>query len=199
MSFNDIKQEPNIIIESFYLIVVFKSIVINLKFFAEPSIPVCFIWESPPPRVPDSHKYANYRLAISLCRAFICANLFCFPSEAPGSPTFTVDIEATSITVNWTKPADDGGSPITACRVLILRGNTKIQNRNITDLTAMQLDIGGLTKSTNYSINLFARNYVFEGNAAERKIQTKYEGMKVCTKNALRVHKYCIQSVDLFI
>ena len=36
MSFNDIKQEPNIIIESFYLIVVFKSIVINLKFFAEP-------------------------------------------------------------------------------------------------------------------------------------------------------------------
>ena len=80
MSFNDIKQEPNIIIESFYLIVVFKSIVINLKFFAEPytrpwrlkilalcpehpkrdqnpkftplsettSIPVCFIWESPP-------------------------------------------------------------------------------------------------------------------------------------------------------
>ena len=110
-----------------------------------------------------------------------------------------MDIEATSITVNWTKPADDGGSPITAYRVLILRGNTEIKNRNITDLTAMQLDIGGLTKSTNYSIKLFARNYVFEGNAAERKIQTKYEGMKVCTKNALRVHKYCIQSVDLFI
>ena len=62
----------------------------------------------------------------------------------------------------------------------------------------MQLDIGGLTKSTNYTIKLFARNYVFEGNAAERKIQTKYEGMKVCTKNALRVHKYSIQSVDLF-
>ena len=144
------------------------------------------------------HKHANYRLAIPLCRAFICANLFCFPSEAPGSPTFTVDIEATSITVNWTKPADDGGSPITACRVLILRGNTEIENRNITDLTALQLDIGGLTKSTNYSVKLFARNYVFEGNATERKIQTKYEGMKVCTKNALRVHKYYIQSVDLF-
>ena len=154
--------------------------------------------EKLPKRVADSHKHANYRLAISLCRAFICANLFCFPSEAPGSPTFTVDIEATSITVNWTKPADDGGSPITAYRVLILRGNTEIENRNITDLTAMQLDIGGLTKSTNYSIKLFARNYVFEGNAAERKIQTKYEGMKICTKNALRVHKNCIQSVDLF-
>ena len=128
--------------------------------------------------------------------ACICADLFCFPSEAPGSPTFTVDIEATSITVNWTKPADDGGSPITGYRVLILRGNMEIENKNITDLTAMQLVTGGLTKSTNYTIKLFARNYVFEGNAAERKIQTKYEGMKICTKNALRVHKNCSQSVD---
>ena len=131
-----------------------------------------------------------------LYHACICVDLFCFPSEAPGSPTFTVDIEATSITVNWTKPADDGGSPITAYRVLILLGNTEIQNRNITDLTVRQLDIGDLTKSTNYTIKLFARNYVFEGNAAERKIQTKYEGMKICTRNALRVHKNCSQSVD---
>ena len=131
-----------------------------------------------------------------LYRACICVDLFCFPSEAPGSPTFTVDIEATSITVNWTKPADDGGSPITAYRVLILLGNTEIQNWNITDFTVRQLDIGGLTKSTNYTIKLFARNYVFEGNAAERKIQTKYEGMKICTRNALRVHKNSSQSVD---
>ena len=107
-----------------------------------------------------------------------------------------MDIEATSITVNWTKPADDGGSPITAYRVLILLGNTEIQNWNITDFTVRQLDIGGLTKSTNYTIKLFARNYVFEGNAAERKIQTKYEGMKICTRNALRVHKNSSQSVD---
>ena len=137
-------------------------------------------------------------LQFPLYHTCICADLFGFLSEAPGSPTVTVDIEATSITVNWTKPADDGGSPITAYRVLILRGNTEIENRNITDLTAMQLDIGGLTKSTNYTIKLFARNYVFEGNAAEKKFQTKYQGMKVCTKNALRVHKNCIQSVALF-
>ena len=82
-----------------------------------------------------------------------------------------MDVEVTSITVNWTKPADDGGSPITAYRVFILRGNTEIENRNITDLTAMQLDIGGLTKSTNYTIKLFARNYVFGGNSAERKFR----------------------------
>ena len=108
-------------------------------------------------------------------------------------------IEATSITVRWTKPADDGGSPITAYRVLILRGNTEIENENITDTSVKHQDIGGLNKSTNYTIKLFARNYVFEGKATERKIQTKYVGMKICTKNALKMHMNCIQSVDLFI
>ena len=45
-------------------------------------------------------------------------------------------------------------------------------------------DIESLNKSTNYTVKLFARNYVFEGKGTERKIQTKYEGMKICTKNA---------------
>ena len=58
----------------------------------------------------------------------------------------------------------------------------------------MKLDIGSLKKSTNYTIKLFARNYVFEGKATERKIQTKYEGMKTCTKNA-----YELYSVSWFI
>ena len=111
-------------------------------------------------------------------------DLFCSPSEAPGSPNVTVKIEATSITVRWTKPANDGGSPITAYRVLILRGNTKIENKNITDMSVRHQFIGSLNKSTNYTIRLFARNDVFEGKATERKIQTKYEGMKICTKNA---------------
>ena len=113
------------------------------------------------------------------------ADLFLFSSEAPGSPTVTVDIEATSITVRWTKPADDGGSPITAYRVLILQGNRKIRNQNITKLS---INIGGLIKSTNYTVKLFARNNVFEGKATEKKIQTKYEGEKICAKNASRVY-----------
>ena len=103
------------------------------------------------------------------------------------------------MTVRWTKPANDGGSPITAYRVLILRGNTEVENEDITDTSVMHQDIGGLSKSTNYTIMLFARNYVFEGKATERKIQTKYEGMKICTKNALRMHMNCIKSVNLFI
>ena len=111
-------------------------------------------------------------------------DLFCSSSEAPGSPAVTVKVEATSITVRWTKPADDGGSPITAYRVLILRGNTKIENRNITDMSVNHQFIGSLSKRTNYTIKVFARNDVFEGKATERKFQTKYEGMKICTKNA---------------
>ena len=91
-----------------------------------------------------------------------------------------MEIEATFITVCWTKPADVGGSPITAYRVLILRDNTEIENTNITDFTTTKLDIGGLTKSTNYTIKLFARNYVFEGKATEKKIRTKFEGSKIC-------------------
>ncbi|CAH3170951.1 unnamed protein product, partial [Porites lobata] len=97
--------------------------------------------------------------------------------KAPGSPTATVKIEATSITVTWTKPAHDGGSPITAYRILMLRGNTEIKDENITDTSVKYQDIGGLSKSTNYTIKLFARNYVFEGKANERKIQTKYGGV----------------------
>ena len=94
-----------------------------------------------------------------------------------------MDIEATSINVSWTRPANDGGRPITAYRVLVLRGNTEIQNRNSTDLLVKHLYIGGLNKSTNYTIKVFARNYVFEGKATETKIQTKYEGMKMSSKN----------------
>ena len=115
-------------------------------------------------------------------------DLFCSPSEAPVSPTVTVKIEATSIAVTWTKAADDGGSPITAYRVLILRGNTEIENKNITDMSVKHQGIGSLNKSTNYTVKLFARNYVFEGKATEMKIQTKYEGMKFCTKNAYELY-----------
>ena len=107
--------------------------------------------------------------------------------------------KATSLTVRWTKPADDGGSPITAYRVLILRGNTTIENKNITDMSVKHQDVGSLNKRTNYTIKLFARKYVFRRKATERKIEIKFEGMKICTKNALKMHMNCIQSLDLFI
>jgi len=47
--------------------------------------------------------------------------------EEPGSPVIissATDIQATSLTVKWTAPTDDGGSSITAYRVVMLKGST---------------------------------------------------------------------------
>ena len=102
-----------------------------------------------------------------------------FYSEAPGSPVITstsADIQATSLTVKWTAPADDGGSPITAYRVNIRQGAREVKNENITDPAAREMLIGGLTISTNYTVKVYARNFVFEGDASQKIIKTKFEG-----------------------
>ena len=78
--------------------------------------------------------------------------------------------------VKWTAPADDGGSPITAYRVVILKTGTEIKNENITDPGTTNLSVGGLERDTEYSVKVFARNAVFEGPAGERTVRTKNEG-----------------------
>ena len=107
--------------------------------------------------------------------------LFFIPLEKPGSPTIRakLDIQATSLTVEWTAPADDGGSPITAYRVVILKGSTEIKNENITDPGSTSLPVGGLERNTTYTVKVFASNAVFEGLAGEKKVRTKYEGNKL--------------------
>ena len=99
--------------------------------------------------------------------------------EAPGSPSITstdADIQATSLRVKWTAPIVDGGSPITAYRVVILQGGKVILNDNVTDSSVREKLIGGLEKNNNYIVKVYARNYVFEGDAAQKIIKTKYEG-----------------------
>ena len=90
-----------------------------------------------------------------------------------------MDTEATSLTVKWTAPADDGGSPITAYRVVILKGDTEVKNVNIADPGITSLSVGGLTRVTEYTVKVFARNAVFEGSAGEKEVKTKYEGNKI--------------------
>ncbi len=103
-----------------------------------------------------------------------------FPSEKPGSPTILPsDIQATSLTVKWTAPADDGGSPITAYRVVILKGATEIKNENVTDPGTTSLSVGGLERDINYTVKVFARNAVFEGPAGEEALKTKSEGRQI--------------------
>ena len=110
-------------------------------------------------------------------------NAFCLTSEAPGSPSITStadDIQASSMTVRWIPPADDGGSPITAYRVVILQGITEERNENVTDPTARSKEIGELMINSSYIVMVFARNYLFEGNASQKIINTKYEGQYFC-------------------
>jgi len=95
----------------------------------------------------------------------------------PGSPAIAQsDIQATTLRVKWTAPVDDGGSPITAYRLVILKGDNEIKNVNITDSGITSLSVGDLERDTEYTIKVFAKNAVFEGLAAEKKVKTKYEG-----------------------
>ena len=100
--------------------------------------------------------------------------------EKPGVPTIVqLDIQSTSLTIKWTAPADDGGSPITAYRVVILKGSTEISNNNITDPGTTSLSTGNLQRDTEYTVKVFARNAVFEGPGLEKAVKTKYEGKKL--------------------
>ena len=99
--------------------------------------------------------------------------MLCFISEVPGAPRITLttaDIQATSLTVRWTPPANNGGSPITAYQVGIL------QERNVTDPTGTSLKIGDLQKNTHYTVMVSAMNFVFKGNVSHKIIKTKFEG-----------------------
>ena len=100
--------------------------------------------------------------------------------ERPGFPSIAqLDIQATSLAVNWIAPGDDGGSPITAYRVVILQGGTEITNDNISDPVTTSWNAGGLQRDTAYTVKVFARNAVFEGPAVEEKVKTKYKGIKM--------------------
>ena len=81
--------------------------------------------------------------------------------------------------VKWNAPADDGGSPITAYRVVILEGSTEIKNVNITDSDTTSWNAGGLKRDTEYTVKVLPRNAVFEGPPVENKVKTKYEGNKM--------------------
>ena len=96
-------------------------------------------------------------------------------SQAPPAIT-ELDIQASSLTVKWTAPTDDGGSPITAYRVVMLKDSAEIKNFNISDPGTTSWNVGGLERDTKYTVKVLARNAVFEGSATEKKVTTKYEG-----------------------
>ena len=99
--------------------------------------------------------------------------------EKPGKASIKSsesDIQATFITIQWTAPADDGGSPITGYRLILQKGETEIEKDNITDPGMTTYSFRGLEKNTNYTVKLFSRNSVFEGDPTVRRIRTIFEG-----------------------
>ena len=99
--------------------------------------------------------------------------------EKPGKASIKSSesvIQATFITIRWTAPADDGGSPITGYRMVLQKGETEIKKNNITDPGKTSYSFRGLEKNTNYTVKLFSRNFVFEGDPTVWNIKTKFEG-----------------------
>ena len=117
-----------------------------------------------------------------------------FPLETPGPPAITfsaTDIQATSMTVKWTPPADDGGSPISAYRVVILKDGIEIKSVNITDPLIISLSLEDLERDTEYNVKVFARNAVFEGAAAKKTFRTKTNGeMSIIQQLYLKLHNF---------
>ena len=99
--------------------------------------------------------------------------------EKPGKASINSSesvIQATVITIRWTAPADDGGSPITGYRLILQKGETEIETDSITDPVRTTYSFRGLESDTNYTVKLFSRNFVFEGDPTVRRISTIFEG-----------------------
>ena len=99
--------------------------------------------------------------------------------EKPGKASIKSSeslIQATFITIRWTAPADDGGSPITGYQLILQKGETEIEKDDITDPGTTTYLFRGLEKNTNYTVKLFSRNFIFEGDPTVRTFKTKFEG-----------------------
>ncbi|XP_022792749.1 hemicentin-2-like [Stylophora pistillata] len=96
--------------------------------------------------------------------------------KTPGIPSITVETQASLVTVRWTAPTNDGGSPITAYRAIILKSDIEIKSINITDPGTKNYTFVGLERDTAYIVKVFARNRVFEGYAGANKILAKFAG-----------------------
>ncbi|CAH3158610.1 unnamed protein product, partial [Pocillopora meandrina] len=101
------------------------------------------------------------------------------PIKKPGKASIKSSesvIQATFITIRWTAPADDGGSPITGYQLILQKGETELEKDAITNPGTTSYSFRGLEKNTNYTMKLFSRNVVFEGDPTVRTIKTKLEG-----------------------
>ena len=60
--------------------------------------------------------------------------------------------------------------------MILQKDETEIEKDNITDPRTTTYSFRGLEKNTIYTVKLFSRNFVFEGDPIIRRIKTKFEG-----------------------
>ena len=60
--------------------------------------------------------------------------------------------------------------------MILQKDETEIKKVNITDPGTTSYSFPGLQKDTNYTVKLFSRNFVFEGDPTVWNIRTKFEG-----------------------
>ena len=60
--------------------------------------------------------------------------------------------------------------------MILLKGETEIKKDNITDPGMTHYSFRKLERDTNYTVKLFSRNFVFEGDPTVGTIKTKFEG-----------------------
>ena len=60
--------------------------------------------------------------------------------------------------------------------MILQKDGTEITKVNITDPGTTSYSFPGLEKNTNYTVKLFSRNFVFEGDPTVWNIRTKFEG-----------------------
>lgn len=88
------------------------------------------------------------------------------PATAPSAPTIGAPVQGNgSITVNWTAPANNGGSPITGYEVRVVNNATNAQVGALLPAAANAtgLSITGLTVGTAYRFSVRAANIVGSG------------------------------------
>ena len=60
--------------------------------------------------------------------------------------------------------------------MILQKGETELEKDAITNPGKTSYSFRGLEKNTNYTVKLFSRNFVFEGDPTVWNIKTKFEG-----------------------
>ena len=77
--------------------------------------------------------------------------------------------------MRWTAPANNGGRPVTGYRVRVLQGSTVVKNEVVGNVK--ELGVGELDVSTNYTLEVYAKNVAGQGPPGRKNVTTNYEGM----------------------